>query len=551
MGGEVVKYWIKCLKILHHSGRISYGTFCGIQIKCLIWVIISTGSTVLFPSLVSLIIDQGIGRENSYYIFNLSLLLGITGIIMIFSKYIYQMNFFKFSQRFVLELKELFFQNLLKTNINFWSKHSAGDMFKILEDDIATIQNMITRSISTIVSNIVMLVAIISFLLYIQPAIGIILVTTSLLIIFIQHILGKKLEAIVYPLRDKVGKFSTFTNESLNNIINIEMTGASKSFFKAYSKKNRDIIKDAIKQLRLITTIQSVISSYSICSLFIVMIIGAQEVIKGNMSIGNLVSLTMYTQWMLGPVLALGNAYTEIKSNSPLFKRIFESLESPDIVRNGSYYPAKSLTGSIEFQNVNFGYSEKESVFDNLTFKIEPGEIIGITGKNGCGKTTLFRLLLRMCEPKRGDILIDQVSVKEYELDYLTDQLGCLLQNEFILSGSLREVLNENGHHSDEDVINLMNLFCLNINDFPDGLDTKIEENSSNISGGQAQKIALTRLFLKSKKVYLLDEPTSAVDLRSEEIICKNLQRLLVGKTAIIITHREKILSICQRIIDL
>lgn len=137
--------------------------------------------------------------------------------------------------------------------------------------------------------------------------------------------------------------------------------------------------------------------------------------------------------------------------------------------------------------------------------------------------------------------------IGDYQTDYLHHQVGCLLQSEFILSGSLRDVLDTKNRYSDHEIIETMKEFCLAIKDFPDGLDTMIKENSLNLSGGQVQKIALIRLFLQNKSIYLLDEPTSAMDIEAEKVICNVIRRKLEGKTALIITHREQILNICDR----
>lgn len=546
-----MNYWVKCLKYLHESGRLRYSEFIRIQLKCIVLVVIASIATVLFPNLVSRIIDYGIESRQIQNIYKYSIWLGITGITMIVSEYAYQMGFYRFSQRVVMEIKEMFFEKLLKTNIKFWSNHTAGDMFKILEDDIAAIENMFTRSISSIISNVFILVGVVSYLIYIHKLIGVILISLTLIITFVQRRYGKKIEALIYPLRDDVAQFSSYTNETLNNIINIEMCGNSKKIYMDYCQKNNGIVKKTLLQLRMVTFLRSVISSYSVCGMFVVMLIGAHEAITGNMSVGSLVSLTMYIQWLLSPVASLGDAYVEFKSNLPIFKRIFNVMDSEDIIYKGNIFPHNKLTGKIELQNISFKYNHNREVFHDFSLTVKPGETLGITGKNGSGKTTIFRLLMKLCEVQQGKILIDGTKIRDYDVEYLTKQIGCLLQNEFMISGELRKIIDIEGSHTDQEISRIMSEFGLNINEFPEGLDTWIEENKSNLSGGQVQKIALARLFLQDKAVYLLDEPTSAIDINSEEKICHSIKKYLNQKSAIVITHREKILSICDRKIQM
>lgn len=546
-----MEYWMKCLRLLHKSRRLRYDEFFRIQLKCIFFVVVSSLSTVVFPSFVSKIIDQGIGARNFTNICLFSFLLMLSGVVMVVANYAYQMSFFKFSQKIVLELKEMVFEKLLKTNINFWSEHSAGDMLKILESDISAIQSMFTRSISTIVSSSFMFLVVAGYLIYLHFTIGVLLIITTLIIIFVQREFGKRLEKIVYPLRDEIGRFTAFSNQVLNNIINIEMVGDTERISKQYICMNKSIIQSSIKQIRMVTVLQNFISSYSIFSLFIVMFIGAKAVIEGSMTVGALVSLTMYTQWLLGPLMSLGNAYSEFKSNMPLFTRILEVLENNETIREGVVFPNQNLKGRIVFENVDFGYEKGIEVLKQFNLIVEPGKVIGITGRNGCGKTTLFRLLLRMCEPNAGKISLDGICIKEYSIEFLTRQVGCLLQDGFLMSGSLRQVVDIEGKHSDIEIERMMQNFCLSSRDFPQGLDTIIGENNLNLSGGQVQKIALTRLFLQDNCIYLLDEPTAAIDLKAEDKICTSICQLLKNKTAIIISHRERILSICDQTIYL
>ena len=542
-----MNYWVRCLKTLHESERIHYSEFIMKQIKCFIFVAISSITTVVFPNLVSRIIDNGIGSGDVRNIYKYSILLGITGAAMIISGYVYQMSFYRFSQKFVMEIKELVFEKLLQTNLKFWGSHTAGDVFKVLEDDIAAIENMFTRSISSIISNIFIFVGVASYLIYIHTLIGILLIAFTLVIAWTQRKCGKEIERIVYPLREDVAMFAAYTNEIVNNVISVEMCGNGDRVYENYCEKNRKIVDKTLKQLRMVTLLRSIISSYNICGIFVVMFVGAGEVLKGNMSVGSMVSITMYVQWLLGPVASLGDSYIEFKSNLPIFKRVFDVLDTKDVVPSGNVFSKEPIMGRISIKNVKFGYSSDKELLNQFNLVVNPGEIVGITGENGSGKTTIFRLLLKQCEVNDGEILIDDIRIKDYEMRYLTNQIGCFLQDEFIISGLLRDVIDIEKSHSDQEILDIMQEFCLDIKNFPQGLNTRIEENTSNLSGGQVQKIALARLFLQNKAIYLLDEPTAAIDIEAEKVICKVIKKYLQGKTAIIITHRNKILSICNK----
>lgn len=548
--GYEMKYWLQCLKTLHITGRVEYKKFIWAQSKAILLVIIASLSTILFPRLVSYIIDKGIGERSFHNIYLLILLLGLNGIVMILSEYAYKMSFYNISQRFIVEIKELLFERLLHTNICFWSKQTSGDMFKILEDDVSSVQDLFSRTLSNVISSVIMAIAIIMYLLVTQKEVGIILVVITFIIVCIQRLLGKKIERQSFSIRDKMGDFSAFTNEALHNVVNIEMTGRSSDTYQKYCNSNRIIIKEEISRMRSITSLQSIISSYNICSMLITMLIGAGNILAGKMTVGSLVGLMMYTQWLLGPIMILGNAYSQFKSAMPSFDRILNVLETKDVVMEGTRFSEKNLSGLIQFENVTFRYDSKSTCrLRNFNLLVNPGEILGITGKNGIGKSTIFRLLLKMCNVSDGNIFLDGIAIENYNLDYLTGQIGVLLQHEYMFRGSLRQIIDAQQAHTDREIELMMDKFCLRVEEFPQGLDTMINENSTNLSGGQKQKIALVRLFLFDKSIYLLDEPTAAMDLKSEMIVCNSIHELLKDKTAIIITHREKILSICNNTI--
>ena len=177
--------------------------------------------------------------------------------------------------------------------------------------------------------------------------------------------------------------------------------------------------------------------------------------------------------------------------------------------------------------------------------------VVGITGDNGSGKSTLIRLLTKLCTPQQGEILLDRINVEKYNTEFLRTQIGYMQQNEFFLKGKLKDVIDPYGKMKQEELSKLMQFFQIPIELFQDSFDTEISENMLNLSGGEVQKLAMVRLFCENKPIYILDEPTAALDLGSEQEITALLKLLLKNKTAMIITHREPILDICDIVVRL
>ncbi len=521
------------------------------QAVCLLFMLIYTVTSLAFPCFISIIIDKGVALGNNRTIIIYSLLmLGVGGIMIAFQN-LQRLEFYKFAQEIILKLKEKLMTVILSTNLSFWSRNKVGDIFTILENDVSQIETLLTTTVSDILVNTLVIIGISSYLLYTDKYIGVIVIILALVFSVFQRKIGEKVKADMYKLRNEVGILSSYTSEILNNVNNIQVSGYKKLVLENYNVKNKNVITYSINQIRTISFTQLVGASFNVLGIFVVLIIGAYRVNTGTMSIGLLFTLTIYVQRLYGPIVSLGSSYISIKNTMPIIDKIYSVLNTNNIIADGNIALDRNIRGALEFKNLDFSYeiNSNANVLRNINFKVEPGTVLGIIGENGSGKTTLLKLLMRVCTSQTGDILLDGQRINNYQLEYFHSQFAYLLQNPYMMSGNLRDILNPlHNDIKDIEINEMINYFELDISKFENGLDTEIGENKLNISGGEAQKISLIRLFLENKPFYILDEPTAAIDIESEELICKKLKELLSGKTAIIITHREKILEICDEI---
>lgn len=253
--------------------------------------------------------------------------------------------------------------------------------------------------------------------------------------------------------------------------------------------------------------------------------------------LGILFSMIVYVQQLYSPAVALGETYNSIKNAQPSILRISTLLENKEMVEEADFCPEGSLKGNIIFKNVTFSYAQNtDPVFRNLNLSLKAGRIYGITGDNGMGKSTFIRLIAGLCMPDSGNIYIDDIEIKKYNVEYLRKHIGYLLQKPLLLRGK--------NPIDNIDTKRMMRYFNM-------GKKRYLEENVKGLSGGESQKLALAYLLSdKTKDIYILDEPTASVDLKSEEVICSQIRDALKGKTALIITHRRSILKICDEVID-
>lgn len=370
----------------------------------------------------------------------------------------------------------------------------------------------------------------------------------------IQKNNGKKLKSNSLGLSKSKGDLYLKTQELVFNVDDIKMLNYNDIYGKGYIDKCINYFKKEkkITNLSVMSSIVGII--FENLSLVLVLCLGGYMLVNEQMSVGVLFSLTVYAQQLFSPVNALTNIYVEIKKAQASLKRVLGLLYSEQyIIKNGYIISDKSLEGEFTLKDFSFSYDE-DVLFENINLNIEGKSKVALLGKNGSGKTTLIGLIMRLQEGYRGKIYLDGHDIKDYKLEYLRKNIICISQKPFIVNGTIIDniVLNNKGI-SKEKLDEVISLVCLekDIKNMPDGINTIIGEGGIELSGGQAQKIALARIFVNDYSVIILDEPTSALDVKSEEIICKNIYKYLNEKTIIAITHRKAILKYCSQVYEI
>lgn len=331
--------------------------------------------------------------------------------------------------------------------------------------------------------------------------------------------------------------FNSETQEMIHNMPDIQLIYPEKDLVNSYMQQNRLTNMSYIQQTKNMLEAKNIGWGFNILSIFSVLLIGGYAVLREDISVGILFSMIVYVQQLYSPAVALGETYNSIKNAQPSILRISTLLENKEMVEEADFCPEGSLKGNIIFKNVTFSYAQNtDPVFRNLNLSLKAGRIYGITGDNGMGKSTFIRLIAGLCMPDSGNIYIDDIEIKKYNVEYLRKHIGYLLQKPLLLRGK--------NPIDNIDTKRMMRYFNM-------GKKRYLEENVKGLSGGESQKLALAYLLSdKTKDIYILDEPTASVDLKSEEVICSQIRDALKGKTALIITHRRSILKICDEVID-
>lgn len=519
------------------------------EIKCFFLLVFYTASTLLFPLFVTFIIDKGIsqGDRNAMLFYTLGMLT--VGGVSVWTQYLQRVSFYKLGQEILINIKQNVYSRILMTNLNYWNENKVGDVLTVLEDDVTSLETLLTSTVSGIAVNVFVVIGITVFLTVTNWQCGLIVSTMAIVFAYLQRKNGNKVQNSMFDLRKKIGEMISFTNESLQNVNELQASGYEKVSKEKYMTYNKLVLEASVRQVKKVSVSSSIGSMFNVVGLLVVIGFGAYQVIRGEMTIGTLFALTVYVQRLYGPVISLGQAYIDIRNSLPRIKKILDLINTSNVICFGSDRINVGDKHSVTFENVSFSYGDNKTILEEFDLKIDPGKTLGIVGENGSGKTTLLKLLLNLCEPQSGVVMIDGKKVSDYDNECLRNIMGYVGQNGVMLSGTLREILDPKGVCGDDILLSLMNDFMLDDSIFQNGLDTLIDENHRNISGGEFQKIALIRAFAEPKDIYLLDEPTSAIDPDGEEIICEKIREKLRGKTALIISHRPRILEVCDEIV--
>ncbi|MEF9992469.1 MAG: ABC transporter ATP-binding protein [Romboutsia sp.] len=514
------------------------------QLVCFVFLILNTALSLIFPYCFSLVIDQGISSKNIEVLFKYIIIIFLIGILMIVVSYIQSILYIKLGKNISKVLKEEVFLKIYNSNYIFWNENKIGDVFTSLTSDINVIENLLSVSLAKGFLNIFTLVGLTIILLKMNWIICIAIFALAIVFAIFQKNNGEQLKHQTKQLRDDIGEMNSFTNEFLMNIQAIQLM-YDDNIINKYNQLNRKNYEQYILQAKKGLNGRIYAQLFSTLALSVSLLIGAINIINGSMSVGILFSIVLYIQRIYDPIISLGSLYVSIKSCQPVIQKVLNLLEHEQVISSGSVILPNKIDGKICLENISFSYPDSKSkVFDNLNINFKQGKITGIIGENGSGKSTLIRLISKACKPNTGTITIDGINIHKYDNKFLKSQVGYLIQNPTLMSGDISNIFdfyNSNNLSKEAESIGIV-------------LDkiSKVGENSNFVSGGEIQKISLLRLLLQdNKSIYILDEPTSAVDIENEIKICNKLKEVLKGKTVIIITHRPAILDICDEIINL
>lgn len=458
------------------------------------------------------------------------------------------------SRHIEYEMKNEIYAHYQTLPLSFYRKQNTGDLMARISEDVSKVRMYVGPSIMYGFN----LIAVFALVIYYMAKVNVTLMwyvllplpILSLSIYYVNSIVMKKSEEIQAGL----SSISTLAQEAFSGIRVLKSfvrENHSGLQFAAASSKYRRKSMDLVKVDSLFTPLISLLVGFST---LLVVYIGSKEVMAGEITVGNITEFIMYVFMLTWPVTALGWTSSQIQRAAASQKRINEFLQAKSELEIGQQI-SKPIAGNWVFNKVSFTYPETDrEILKQITFEIESGESVALLGTTGSGKSSMAQLMARFYDPSSGDILLDGVSLKDWDIKQVRKSLAYVPQDVFLFSTTIAENISfgQDGMSS-EQIMQAAKMADVyeNIMEFPDQFETILGERGVTLSGGQKQRVSIARALAKNPSMLILDDCLSAVDTHTEHKILNNLKKIMVGKTSLIISHRVSSAKLANRIMVL
>lgn len=450
----------------------------------------------------------------------------------------------------IYSLRNKLYKYIQHANISFHDKTPAGKLFVRMTNDIEDISTMYKDVISTIVKDIILIIAFITMMIYISKELSIVAIIIVPLIMFfsiISTIIANKLQEKSKNVRTK---FNTFLAESIYGVkiikifnIQREKQEENNELTKKYRKTREPI---AINN-SLLPAIMTILENLGIC---IIVWACTKHWMGIDLQVGIIYMFITYIRQIFDPINRIVENVEVIQEAFVSINKVYEILEEKENLENlEEGIVLEKIRGKIEFRNVWFSYNNKDWILKNVSFIIEPGQSVAFVGKTGSGKTTITNLINRFYEIQKGEILIDDINIKDINIRSLRSHIGIILQDPFIFAKSVRDNISLGKQITDEEIENSLRL--ASAWDCMKNLNEVAKEQGNSYSSGEKQLIAFARIFAHNPDIFILDEATANIDTQTEKLIQKSIDRISSMKTSIFIAHRLSTIVNVDKIIML
>ena len=515
---------------------------------CPLAMILEVSMDLLQPTLMSDIVDNGIlgdaaADENLRYVLITGLKMLVFSLIGCFGGIASAAFGTAAAQKMGNDLRKDAFAKVMHMSFQQTDRFTTGSLVTRLTNDITAIQEFVAMSLRMFVRTGMQFIGGIAVILTLNVNFGIVLVISLPVQLIAVAIIMKKASPLFSIVQSRLDKVNSVVQENVSGARVVKAFTREEYEINRFDNANTDLMTTNLKVQKLLATLNPILMIIMNASVIAIIMIGGFQVEAKAMQVGEVMAAVTYITQILMSVMMVGMMFQQVSRSAASMKRVNEVLSTNPVISDGNKSADSDNSGTVEFRNVGFSYpgSSGKPVLSGIDLKAEKGQMIAILGSTGCGKTSLVNLVPRFYDATDGDVLVDGVNVKDYDVDTLRSKIGVVLQKSELFSGTVAENIRWGCETAtDEEVKTAAKIAQAEefIDGFNDGYDTMISEKGASLSGGQKQRMAIARAIIKKPEILIFDDSTSALDLSTEAKLHKALRENLSGVTVIMIAQR-------------
>lgn len=515
---------------------------------CPLAMILEVSMDLLQPTLMSDIVDNGIlgnaaADENLRYVLITGLKMLVFSLIGCFGGIASAAFGTAAAQKMGNDLRKDAFAKVMHMSFQQTDRFTTGSLVTRLTNDITAIQEFVAMSLRMFVRTGMQFIGGIAVILTLNVNFGIVLVISLPVQLIAVAIIMKKASPLFSIVQSRLDKVNSVVQENVSGARVVKAFTRKEYEINRFDNANTDLMTTNLKVQKLLATLNPILMIIMNASVIAIIMIGGFQVEAKAMQVGEVMAAVTYITQILMSVMMVGMMFQQVSRSAASMKRVNEVLSTNPVISDENKSAESDNSGTVEFRNIGFSYpgSSGKPVLSGIDLKAEKGQMIAILGSTGCGKTSLVNLVPRFYDATEGDVLVDGINVKDYDVDTLRSKIGVVLQKSELFSGTVAENIRWGCETAtDEEVKTAAKIAQAEefIDGFNDGYDTMISEKGASLSGGQKQRMAIARAIIKKPEILIFDDSTSALDLSTEAKLHKALRENLSGVTVIMIAQR-------------
>ena len=450
-------------------------------------------------------------------------------------------------QRAMLGLRREVEEKLSRLPLRYFDSHPHGDVLSRVTNDIDNLTTTLQQGLSQLITSVLTIVGVLGMMFWISPLLAAVSLVTVPLAIVVTLLIARRSQIQFAAQWERTGTLNGLVEETHTGHTLVQVFGRRQATISEFNRQNKDLYEASFRAQFLSGIIQPAMQFIANLNYVVIAVLGGYQAASGLLPLGDVQAFIQYSRQFTMPITQIASQMNMLQSGMASAERVFEFLdadeETPDLPRAQAtaLAPRREVLGRMDLEDVCFRYEPDKPLIENFTLHVRPGETVAIVGPTGAGKTTLVNLLVRFYEIDAGRILLDRTDYKDLTRDEVRSAFGMVLQDTWLFAGSVRDnIAYGKAAATDAEVIGAARAAYVDhfVRTWPDGYQTRLDEDASNVSSGQKQLLTIARAFLADPSILILDEATSNVDTRTELLVQAAMARLRHGRTSFVIAHR-------------